>query len=211
MPLGVKKWILNHWTAREGPVITRLILPSYILHMYLNSLLSILLQITSICFIPHLGMIPLPSQCPEPETWGSTWALPPSQPRDQSTSKSYDSAPGISYLLSLHLHSLGLPRWCSSKEPTGNAGDASLISEWERSPGGGNGNPLQDPCLEDSKDRGAWCAIVHGVAKSQTRLSGWAHKHAITFHQPTDISCLDDSCGLPIGASLHPLLCSVLV
>ena len=132
-------------------------------------------------------------------------------PCDQSTSKSYDSAPGISYLLSLHLHSLGLPRWCSSKEPTGNAGDASLIPEWERSPGGGNGNPLQDPCLEDSKDRGAWCAIVHGVAKSQTRLSGWAHKHAITFHQPTDISCLDDSCGLPIGASLHPLLCSVLV
>ena len=74
-------------------------------------------------------------------------------PRDQSTSKSHDSAPGISHLLSLHLHFLGLPRWCSSKEPTGNAGDASLIPEWGRSPGGGNGNPFQDPCLEDSKVR----------------------------------------------------------
>ena len=80
MPLEVEKWILNHWTAREGPVITLLNLPSYILHMYLNSLLSILSQITSICFIPHLGMIPLPSQCPKPETWESTWTLPPSQP-----------------------------------------------------------------------------------------------------------------------------------
>ena len=37
-----------------------------------------------------------------------------------------------------------------------------------RSPGVGNGNPLQYPCLENSKDRGAWWAIVHGVAKSWT-------------------------------------------
>ena len=109
-------------------------------------------------------------------------------PRDQSISKSYDSALGISHLLSIYLHHLGLPKWCSSKEPTGNAGDAGSMPEWGRSPGGGNGNPLQYPFLEDSKDRGAWCATVHGVAKSQTRLSDWAHKHTITFHQPTGIS-----------------------
>ena len=40
-----------------------------------------------------------------------------------------------------------------------------------RSPGGGNGNPFQYSCLENSMDRGAWKAVVHGVAKSQTQLS----------------------------------------
>ena len=41
----------------------------------------------------------------------------------------------------------------------------------DNSPGEGNGNALQSSCLEDSMDRGAWQATVHGVAKSQTRLS----------------------------------------
>jgi len=40
-----------------------------------------------------------------------------------------------------------------------------------RSPGEGNGNPVQYSCLENSMDRGAWWATVHGVAKSQTPLS----------------------------------------
>ena len=39
----------------------------------------------------------------------------------------------------------------------------------EDSPGEGNGNPLQCSCLENSMDRGAWWATVHGVIKSQTR------------------------------------------
>ena len=39
-----------------------------------------------------------------------------------------------------------------------------------RIPGGRNGNPLQDSCLENPMDRGAWGAAVHGVTKSQTRL-----------------------------------------
>ena len=42
---------------------------------------------------------------------------------------------------------------------------------WGRSPGEGNGSPLQYSCLENIMDRGAWWATVHGVAKSQTRLS----------------------------------------
>ena len=41
-------------------------------------------------------------------------------------------------------------------------------------PWGGHGNPLQYSCLENPLDRGAWRATVHGVAKSQTRLSDWA-------------------------------------
>ena len=44
-----------------------------------------------------------------------------------------------------------------------------------RSPGEGNGNPLQYSCLKNSMDRGAWWATVHGVPKSRTRLSGFTH------------------------------------
>ena len=42
---------------------------------------------------------------------------------------------------------------------------------WDDSPGEGNGNTLQYSCLENSVDRGAWGATVHGIAKSQTGLS----------------------------------------
>jgi len=54
------------------------------------------------------------------------------------------------------------------KNPSDNAGDAGSIPGWRRSPGEGNGNPLQYSCLENSTDRGAWWATVHGVAKSWT-------------------------------------------
>ena len=50
-------------------------------------------------------------------------------------------------------------------------GDPGLIPGSGRSPGEGNGNPLQYYCLENPMDRGAWWATVHGVAKSQTQLS----------------------------------------
>ena len=49
-----------------------------------------------------------------------------------------------------------------------NAGDAGSIPGSGRSPGEGNGNPLQFPCLETPMDRGAWWATVHGVTKNQT-------------------------------------------
>ena len=52
----------------------------------------------------------------------------------------------------------------------GDAGDLGLIPGWGRSPGGGNGNPPWYSCLGNPTDRGAWQAIVHGVAKSQTQL-----------------------------------------
>ena len=48
-----------------------------------------------------------------------------------------------------------------------NAGDTGSIPRLGRSPGQGNGNPLQHPCLENLMDRGAWWAAVHGVTKSQ--------------------------------------------
>ena len=52
-----------------------------------------------------------------------------------------------------------------------NVGDLGSIPGLGRSPGEGNGNPLQYSCLENPMDGGAWWATVHGVAKSRTRLS----------------------------------------
>ena len=52
-----------------------------------------------------------------------------------------------------------------------NVEDLGSIPGSGRSPGEGNGNPLQYSCLENPMDRGAWWATVHGVAKSRTRLS----------------------------------------
>ena len=58
-----------------------------------------------------------------------------------------------------------------SKDSACNAGNRGSILGLGRSPGEGNGNPLQYSCLKSPMDRGAWGAAVHGVAKSWTRLS----------------------------------------
>ena len=55
-----------------------------------------------------------------------------------------------------------------AKNPPADAGDAVSISGLGRSPGVGNGNPLQCSCLEDSMDRGAWLAAVRRVSESDT-------------------------------------------
>ena len=60
------------------------------------------------------------------------------------------------------------------KNSPANVGDArnvGTIPGSERSPGGGNGNPLQYSCLETPMGRGAWRAAVHGVAESATTES----------------------------------------
>ena len=61
------------------------------------------------------------------------------------------------------------------KNPPANAGrdprDVGSIPGSGRSPEGGNANPCQYSCLENSMDRGAWPATVHGVTKSRTQLS----------------------------------------
>ena len=56
------------------------------------------------------------------------------------------------------------------KNPPANAGEVGSIPGLGRSPGEGNGNPLQYSRLGNPMDRGAWWATVHRVAKSQTRL-----------------------------------------
>ena len=64
-----------------------------------------------------------------------------------------------------------------------NARDLGSIPGSGRSPGEGNGSPLQYSCLENPMDRGAWWAAVHGVVKSRTRLSDFTHsKMTIVSH-----------------------------
>ena len=65
----------------------------------------------------------------------------------------------------------GFPGSSDGKESAYNAGDLCSITGSERSPGEGNGNPLQCSWLENPMDGGAWWATVHGVAKSQIQLS----------------------------------------
>ena len=66
----------------------------------------------------------------------------------------------------------------------------------ERSPGGGNGNPVQYPCLENPVDTGAWWAAVHGVAKSGPWLSNLASREAwVLLGNVTEQD--------PMGPSLH--------
>ena len=66
---------------------------------------------------------------------------------------------------------LGFPDGSDSEEAACDAGDLGSIPGLGSSPGEGNGSPFQYSCLENSMDRGAWQAIVHGVTKSWTRLS----------------------------------------
>ena len=67
--------------------------------------------------------------------------------------------------------------------------DVGSISGSGRTPGEGNGNPLQYFCLGKPMDRGVWWTIVHGVAKSCMRLSNWAYTHAHT-HTISDVEHL---------------------
>ena len=59
----------------------------------------------------------------------------------------------------------GFPGGSVVKNPPANAGDVGSVPGLGRSPGGGNGNPLQYSCLGNPLDRGAWWATVHGVAE----------------------------------------------
>ena len=83
---------------------------------------------------------------------------------------------GINWEIGIDVYTLlyvkgGFPGGSDGEGPACNARDLGSIPGSERSPGEGNGSPLQYSCLENPKDRGAWQTTVHGVSKSQTRLS----------------------------------------
>ena len=63
---------------------------------------------------------------------------------------------------------MGFPGGSDSKESTSNARDLGSIPGLRRSPGEGNGNPLQCSCLENPMNGGVWWTTVHGVTKSWT-------------------------------------------
>ena len=71
---------------------------------------------------------------------------------------------------------LGLPWWLSGKDMPANAGDMGSIPESGRSPGEGNGNPLQYSCLGKPMDREAWWATVLGVAK-ESDMTEWLNNN----------------------------------
>ena len=81
------------------------------------------------------------------------------------------------------LSQMGFPGNSVVKNPPASAGDTGLITGLGRSPGGGNGNPLQYFCLENRMDRGAWQATAHGVAKESDmteQLSTNIHAHNLS-------------------------------
>ena len=101
-----------------------------------------------------------------------------------SISRSWRSAgEGIGYCLQYLGDSDG-------KESACNAGNLGLIPGLGRSPGEGNSYPLQYSGLENSMDRGAWQATVHGVAKNWTWLSSWhIHSNKLVPHRPWPTRC----------------------
>ena len=82
----------------------------------------------------------------------------------------------------------GFPGGSVVKNQSANAGDVrdvGLIPGLGRSPGVGNGNPLQYSCLKIPMDRGAMWSTDHGVAKSKTQLIDWEHTHTLLKSWPT--------------------------
>ena len=81
--------------------------------------------------------------------------------------------------ISLHMVNLGKPRWPSSKESACSAGDMGSVPGLGRSPGRGNGYPLQYSCQENPMDKGDWWATVHRGAK--TWLSTHTYTHMVSL------------------------------
>ena len=87
---------------------------------------------------------------------------------------------------------MGFPGGSDGRESACNSGDPDLIPGLGRSSGKGNGNPLQYSCLENSMDREAWLATVHGVSKGRKQLSARAHTHTHTHNQAAQYVNLED-------------------
>ena len=86
---------------------------------------------------------------------------------------------------------LSFPGGSDGKVPACKVGDPGLIPGSGRSPGGGNGNPLQCSYLENPMDREAWQATVQGGAKSRTRLSDFTHS-ARAYHSDKEGNTVKD-------------------
>ena len=93
---------------------------------------------------------------------------------------------------------LVFPGGSDGKASARNAGDLGSVPGLGRSPGEGNGNPLQYSCLENCMDGGAFWATVHGVTKSRTRLSDFTTSMIVVTLNVTH-SLLCPPCQIHIG------------
>ena len=92
------------------------------------------------------------------------------------------------FLMSFHLCIyIGIPPGSDGKVSACNTRDPGSIPGSGRSPGEGNGNPLQYSCLENSMDGGAWWATVHGAAESPKWLSDFTFTFCLSIHLLLDI------------------------
>ena len=133
---------------------------------------------------PHPGTWSPPSGSPGTRTWTPTSRSPHGGTQSPSSIQNQKShfllweltpSKKIRFLLRQKVHQ-DFPGGSDGKASVYNAGDLGSIPGLGRSPGEGNGNPLQYYCLENPMDRGPWQATVHGVAKSRTRLSDFTFK-----------------------------------
>ena len=93
-------------------------------------------------------------------------------------------------LLTTYYLNMRLPWWLKFKVSACNEGDLGSIPGSGRSPGEGNGNPLQYSCLENPMDGGAWRATVHRVEKSWTRLSDFTFTSLTYLNIRIQINCV---------------------
>ena len=98
-------------------------------------------------------------------------------------------------MLKIFVPSLG----SDGKVSASSVGDPGLIPGLGRSRGEGNGNPLQDSCLENSMDGGAWQAIVLGIAESQTQLSDFTFTSNLSNRFYYNISLVAETVKNPLA------------
>ena len=121
---------------------------------------------------------PLQCSCLEnPRDGGAWWAAVYGVTQSRTRLKRLSSSSSSVYIY---------PRWLSSKKSVCNAGDApdsGSIPGLGRSPGAGNGNPLQDSCLENSMDRGAWWLQSVGMQSRATNSNVYIVSNSVPYTQ----------------------------
>ena len=100
---------------------------------------------------------------------------------------------GIRKALIIYVARLGFSDGPVGEESACNVEDTSSVPGSERSPAGGHDDPLQDSCLENPMDRGAWHTVAHRVAKSRTQLKQLsAHTHITRLSRAVQLA--EDKC-----------------
>ena len=160
-----------------------------------------------------------PGDLPDPRIWPTSLMSAALTGRFFTTRAMWEA---LSYIIYMHTHThththraslvaqtvKNLPaKKKKKKESACNEGDLGSIPGSGRSPGEGNGNPLQYSCLENPMDREAWWATIHGVTKSRTRLSNFTLYTHILFHYDLAQVIEYGSLCSTVGPYCLPILC----